>query len=148
MKFSTIVLLAAFTPAYTAGGSTPLKSKWHGPTRVVVQYGIASWYAAPQGPGLTASGEMFNERDLTAAHRNLPFGTRVRVTNLQNGRSIVVRINDRGPFVPSRLIDLSKAAARRLAFSRRGLAHVKVAVVSQPKSITAAEASRDAAVGK
>lgn len=79
----------------------------------------------------TASGERFNQRKMTAAHRSLPFGTRVRVTNLANGRSVVVKINDRGPFGRdrSRIIDLSKSAARKLGFLDDGVARVTVEVL-------------------
>lgn len=86
---------------------------------------MASWY----GPGFhgrrTASGERFNTGAFTAAHRTLPFGTRVRVVNQTTGRSVVVRINDRGPFVRGRVIDLSKAAARAIGVS--GVARVTLA---------------------
>jgi rare lipoprotein A len=84
------------------------------------QSGIASIYSG----GLTANGEHATPRGMTAAHKSLPFGTRVRVTNRKNGRSVVVRINDRGPFVRGRIIDLMPAAAHALGFS--GLAHVEV----------------------
>ncbi len=88
--------------------------------------GEASWY----GPGFagrkTASGERFNPRDLTAAHRKLPFGTKVKVTHVENGRSVVVRINDRGPYAGRRIIDLSKAAAREIDMLRSGTATVEV----------------------
>lgn len=84
------------------------------------QSGIASIYSG----GKTANGEHASPRGLTAAHKTLPFGTRVRVTNRKNGRSVVVRINDRGPFVRGRIIDLTPAAARALGFS--GLAPVEV----------------------
>lgn len=87
--------------------------------------GIASVYAYRGGK--TASGERANPRELTAAHRTLPFGTRVRVTNKKNGRSVMVRINDRGPFVRGRVIDLTPAAAQRLGFS--GLAPVTVSTM-------------------
>jgi len=87
---------------------------------------MASWY----GPGfdgrLTASGEVFDADSITAAHPRLPFGTLVRVVNLDNGREIVVRINDRGPFVNGRIIDLSRAAARALGMMRAGLARVRL----------------------
>jgi rare lipoprotein A len=76
--------------------------------------GLASTYS--EKGGRTASGERFSPRKLTAAHRTLPFGTFVRVTNLNNGRKVVVRINDRGPFVKGRVIDLSQAAAQQLKF--------------------------------
>jgi rare lipoprotein A len=89
------------------------------------QNGIASIYA--YSGSRTASGEQMSPGGLTAAHRTLPFGTMVRVTNQSSGRSVVVRINDRGPFVHGRIIDLSPAAARALGFS--GLANVSVDVV-------------------
>ncbi len=78
------------------------------------QTGVASWYGRQHHGKRTASGEAYDMNGLTAAHRTLPLGTRVRVTNLDNGRSVDVRINDRGPFAGNRLIDLSYAAARRL----------------------------------
>jgi rare lipoprotein A len=84
--------------------------------------GVASVYA--YAGGKTASGERANPRALTAAHRTLPFGTSVRVTNKRNGRTVVVRINDRGPFMRGRIIDLTPAAARQLGFD--GLAAVSV----------------------
>ena len=79
---------------------------------------------------MTASGERCNPNALTAAHRSLPFGTRVKVENLKTGRSIVVRINDRGPFVRGRIIDLTKAAARRLGIIGTGVARVRVTVLA------------------
>lgn len=91
-----------------------------------VQLGRASWYGPRFHGRRTANGERFNKFHLTAAHRTLPFGTRVRVTNLQNGRSIVVRINDRGPYIRGRIIDLSYAAARELGMHRQGVIQVKV----------------------
>ncbi len=97
-----------------------------------VQYGIASWYGREDQGRLMACGVPFNEYAMVAAHRTLPLGTRVRVTNLRNGRSVVVRISDRGPGVRGRIIDVSKAAARRLGFTHRGLAPVKVRVLSVP----------------
>jgi rare lipoprotein A len=97
-----------------------------------VQYGIASWYRDREQGRLMASGEPFDENALTAAHRSLPFGTQVTVTNLQNGHSVTVRIKDRGPALANRLIDLSKAAAMRLGFLTHGLTRVQVRVVSLP----------------
>jgi len=85
-----------------------------------------------QKDGKTASGEVFSPAKLTAAHRTLPFGTMVRVTNLRNGCTVIVRINDRGPFTKGRIIDLSPAAARALQFS--GLAPVALDVVDPQKS--------------
>jgi rare lipoprotein A len=88
--------------------------------------GLASFYGSPQQ---TANGEQFNPRALTAAHRTLPFGTKVRVTNVRSGRAVTVRINDRGPFVPGRVIDLSQAAAEELGIVGRGIAKVKLDVI-------------------
>ncbi|MBD2090803.1 septal ring lytic transglycosylase RlpA family protein [Microcoleus sp. FACHB-1515] len=94
--------------------------------------GIASWY----GPGFngrrSASGEIFNQNALTAAHRSLPFGTQVRVTNLRTGQSVVVRINDRGPFSGRRIIDLSAAAARAVGLMQSGVAPVSIDVLDTP----------------
>jgi rare lipoprotein A len=95
------------------------------------QVGMASWY----GPGFhgrkTASGERFDQNDLTAAHRKLPLGTEVKVTNLENGRSITVEINDRGPYAKGRVLDLSKAAARRLGMVENGVAKVRIEATRQ-----------------
>jgi rare lipoprotein A (peptidoglycan hydrolase) len=88
--------------------------------------GIASYYWQDQ---MTASGERFDKRALTAAHRTLPIGTRVRVTHVSSGRTVVVRINDRGPFKPGRVIDLSEAAAEVLSMTSAGLAQVQLDVV-------------------
>lgn len=85
------------------------------------QCGRASWYALHSK---TASGERMNPAAMTAAHRSLPFGTKVRVTNKHNGKSVVVRINDRGPFIKGRVLDLSKAAAQKIGFISSGHAPV------------------------
>ena len=92
------------------------------------EVGIASYYGREHDGRRTASGEVFHMRGMTAAHRTLPFGTRVRVTNLANGRQVTVRINDRGPFRRGRIIDLSYAAARKLGILGRGVAKVRVAI--------------------
>lgn len=81
------------------------------------QCGSASWYALTSK---TASGERMNPSAMTAAHRTLPFGTRLKVTNKKNGKSVIVRINDRGPFIEGRVLDLSKGAANQLGFIRSG----------------------------
>lgn len=91
-------------------------------------HGIASYYWQPQR---VASGGYFNPNALTAAHRTLPFGTKVRVTNQRNGKSVVVTINDRGPFIKGRIIDLSKRAAGVIGMQGAGLAPVSVAVVGR-----------------
>lgn len=91
--------------------------------------GQASYYAQQYEGRPTASGETYNMRDMTAAHRDLPFGTPIRVTNLQNGRSVVVRVNDRGPFKPGRVVDVSLAAAEQLGLILHGSAEVQVEVL-------------------
>ncbi len=87
---------------------------------------MASYYGARHHGRKTASGEPFNQHALTAAHRTLPFGTRVRVTNLNNKKSVIVRINDRGPYAKGRIIDLSAQAARELNMIRAGVVPVRV----------------------
>ncbi|GJM02180.1 MAG: lipoprotein A [Rhodomicrobium sp.] len=92
------------------------------PAYAYKQCGHASWYA---GPGAkTANGERLNHGANTAAHKSLPFGSKVRVTNRRNGRSIIVRINDRGPFIKGRIIDLTKGGAKRLGFINSGVTNV------------------------
>ena len=94
-----------------------------------VQEGIVSWYGAAFHNRKTASGERFDSGALTMAHRSLPFGTRVRVTNLRNGRSVVVRVNDRGPYVGHRIADLSQAAADEIDMMGRGVANARIEVL-------------------
>ena len=109
---------------------SPVATKTAKPSKLIqVVQGAASWY----GPGFygrtTASGERFRKGTLTAAHRTLPFGTRVRVTNLSNGRSVVVRINDRGPFKYHRVIDLAHGAASQLKMMQAGEVPVKLEIL-------------------
>lgn len=92
--------------------------------------GKASYYGNQHHNKLTASGERFDQATLTAAHRSLPFGTNVRVTNTRDGKSVVVRINDRGPFVRGRIIDLSKAAFERIGNTRSGVIPVRLEKVN------------------
>jgi rare lipoprotein A (peptidoglycan hydrolase) len=89
-------------------------------------FGKASFYGKKFHGRKTANGEIYNMHRMTAAHRTLPFGTLVQVTNLKNNKSVIVRINDRGPFIPGRMIDLSYAAAQRLDFINDGVVKVKV----------------------
>lgn len=124
--------MAAGMFSLLAGCSTPPDRVRTGPdaaapaTSPVVELGrgMASWYGPDFHGKRTASGERFDMNDLTAAHRTLPFGTRVRVRNTRNGREVVVRINDRGPRVSDRIIDLSKAAAAALDLLQAGQAPV------------------------
>jgi rare lipoprotein A len=95
-----------------------------------IQYGVASWYGESNQGRWMASGVRFNEYAMVAAHPTLPMGTQVEVTNLRNGRSAIVRIMDRGPYVAGRVIDLSKEAAARLHFVQRGVTPVKIRVLS------------------
>jgi len=96
-----------------------------------VQKGLASWYGPDFHGKFTSNQEIYNMHALTAAHKTLPFGAYVRVTNLNNGKSVVVRINDRGPFVKGRIIDLSYAAAKKLGMDITGVAPVKVKVLKK-----------------
>lgn len=114
---------------------------------VFEQTGKASWY----GPGFhgkkTATGEIYNQNALTAAHRTLPLGTEVEVTNVKNGKSVEVEINDRGPYVGGRVIDLSRAAAIELGMKEKGLAPVKIVAASLPKGKGRAAAQGDKVSG-
>ncbi len=93
--------------------------------------GIASWYGGKFHGRLTASGEVYNMYDMTAAHKVLPLGSIVVVENLENGKRVTVKINDRGPFVKGRIIDMSYAAARKLGFAEKGLARVRIYLVDK-----------------
>jgi rare lipoprotein A len=111
---------------YTIAGKT------YYPTMVSVGEafsGIASWYGKDFHGRKTSNGEIYNMYDMTAAHKTLPMNTMVRVTHLENGRSIVVRINDRGPFVKSRIIDLSYTAANRIDMIQKGTAPVRLEII-------------------
>ena len=101
-----------------------------GPVRISLK-GMASWYGYDGSGSRTAGGERYNPEGMTAAHRSLPLGTRVRVTNTHNGRSVVVRINDRGPYARGRVIDLSAAAARILGMMGSGVAQVRIDVLGR-----------------
>jgi rare lipoprotein A (peptidoglycan hydrolase) len=101
------------------------------------QVGTASWYGQNFEGKPTASGELYNMYDMTAAHLTLPIGSYVRVTNLHNGKAVVVRVNDRGPIVPGRIIDLSYGAAEVLQFRHKGLLRVRLDVVELPQSAVA-----------
>lgn len=131
------IMLLLYSASLPAVAQSPREQAYHPlRTRTVtyrtIQYGVASWY----GPGFrlrrTASGVPFDDRQLTAAHRSLPLGTNVKVTNLKNGRSVIVKVTDRGPWVRGRVIDLSRAAADRLGFRHQGVARVRIAVVRKP----------------
>jgi rare lipoprotein A len=130
--FSFVVVCAlvmtAVVPAQT--GKTEVSM----PAGSFSQEGIASWYGAEFEGKPTASGEIFNASQLTAAHPTLPFGTMLRVTNKHNNKTVTVRINDRGPFVSARIIDLSRAAAQQLDMIKTGTAPVRVESVDSGKT--------------
>ena len=115
-------------PHFKVGQPYKINGTWYHPEFVTAYeaIGIASWYGSPYHGRLTANGELYDMHALTAAHPTLQLPSVVRVTNLENGRSLVLRVNDRGPFLKGRLIDLSQAAARELGFERQGLARVHV----------------------
>ncbi len=133
-KASPLTTIAGLPPELTAQAQTP-SVKQH--TKIARGRkrrgfrGMASFYGYDGSGNKTASGERFNPERLTAAHRSLPFGTRVRVTNIRNGRSVVVRINDRGPFIRGRVIDLSHRAARVIKMIGRGVAPVRIEVLGR-----------------
>jgi rare lipoprotein A len=99
----------------------------------VYENGIASWYAGEFQGELTANGEIFDTHEISAAHKSLPFGTIVKVTNEENNLSVEVRINDRGPFVEGRIIDLSKAAAEKIEMVERGIVPVTLEIIYLPE---------------
>ncbi len=121
------IVLGCGAPASETNAEHPRE-----PSEPSLQRGKATWYGGRFHGRKTASGERFDKNAMTAAHRKLPFGTRVRVTNLANGRTAIVRINDRGPFSKGRIIDLSEAAARKVRMIRRGVVPVTLEVLSRP----------------
>ena len=120
-------LIAATLPAVLIVGAAAL-FLWAMPVRAA-ECGGASWY----GPGFhgkqTASGSTYNQNAMTAAHKSLPFGTKVKVTNLNNGRSVVIRVNDDGPHIPGRIIDLSQGAAAKIGMLSSGTAPVRLQIL-------------------
>jgi rare lipoprotein A len=143
VRLLTVVLTAATlaacanssTPRYTSTGArsavaartpAPVTTDKAAAANAGASHGVASFYSHG---GRTASGQMFDPQELTAAHRTLPFGTQLRVTNLTNGRTVTVRVNDRGPFIPGRVVDVSRSAAQSLGMVERGVTKVKLDVV-------------------
>jgi rare lipoprotein A len=109
--------------------------------------GTASWYGSKYHGRKTSSGERYNKNAMTAAHKTLPFGTKVKVTNPDNNESVILRINDRGPFVGNRIIDVSEAAARKLDIHSEGVATVEVEVIERPDQTSSASAAKAAEPG-
>ncbi len=129
---------------YKVGNPYKVAGTWYYPKEdfSLQETGIASWYGPDFHSKKTANGEIYNQHELTAAHRTLPMPSLVRVTNLENGRAIVVRINDRGPFLHGRIIDLSKRGAELLGFISQGTARVRVEVLANESRKIAAAAQR------
>ena len=118
-------------PDVAHGGPAKTKHVKSAPVQTK-QVGLASWYGQPHQGRTTASGERFSRQQLTAAHRSLPLGTKVKVTNLRTKQQVLVKINDRGPYAGgTRIIDLSEAAAKRVGLLERGTEWVEVAVVER-----------------
>lgn len=115
-----------------AGGAGNPTSSHSAPRAGKVQTGYASYYHDSLHGRKTASGKAYNKNKLSAAHKRLPLGTKVRVTNVRTGKSVVVRVNDRGPYVKGRIIDLSHRAAAEIGMLKKGVARVQVEVLSVP----------------
>jgi rare lipoprotein A (peptidoglycan hydrolase) len=116
--------------AYTEFVSTPIPQQDHAGQNQRMEYGLASWYGEEYQGRPTANGELYDMHRLTAAHRSLPMGTTIKVTNTTNHRAILLRVNDRGPSNSGRLLDVSWEAAKQLGFLKVGLAPVQVEVVT------------------
>ena len=143
-KYGTVIFRAASRPALGLSSATPAfaaalfatlllsgcaTNRFEKPKAGASQRGIASWYGEPFHGRATASGEIYDMHKLTAAHKELPLGSVVSVRNLKNGKTVTVRVNDRGPFVKGRIIDLSLAAAKKLSMVGPGTAKVEMTVV-------------------
>mgnify|MGYP001809664844 CR=1 FL=1 len=130
-------------PTYKIGKPYQVKGVWYYPQEDFDydETGIASWYGPDFHGKLTANGEMFDQNAVSAAHKTLPMPAVVRVTNLENGRSLVVRVNDRGPFANGRVIDMSRRAAQLLGFEGQGTAKVRVQVMSTESRALAGKAA-------
>jgi rare lipoprotein A len=128
--------------SYKIGKPYQIDGTWYYPNEdyTYLEEGMASWYGPNFHGKMTANGETYDQMDLTAAHRTLPMPSLVRVTNLENGRSLVVRVNDRGPFAKSRIIDVSKRSAELLGFHSQGTARVRVEVLADESRALKAQA--------
>lgn len=135
----------AANPYYKVGKPYQVDSVWYYPAidNTYIATGIASWYGEEFHGKPTANGEIFDMNELTAAHKTLPMPSVVRVTNLENGRSILVRVNDRGPFVHGRIIDLSRRSAQLLGFEQAGTAKVRVVIDAEESRLAQAALPRD-----
>ena len=127
----TILLASVATMPAWARPSHPTHAESHRPT--AVQVGAASWYGRWHAGRLTANGQRFNPRAMTCAHRTLPLGSVVKVTDVATGKNVALEVNDRGPYVKGRIVDLSEGAARELGLRDKGVVIVRLEVMSQPQ---------------
>ncbi len=125
------LLMVACWPADVTADSPPLQAVRTPDAEPTMQVGTASWYGSWHHGRTTANGEIFDMYAMTAAHKSLPLGTRVRVTNLTNQKTVSLRINDRGPYIHDRVLDVSFGAAQQLGFVKRGLAPVRIMIVPE-----------------
>lgn len=137
---ATLVFTAALLSGCAAHPGIASAPPSPSPSLRAAQVGSASYLADSLAGRRTASGRRFDPARLVAAHRTLPFGTRIRITNLENGRRVVLTVVDRGPFRAGRIVDVSSRAARELGFYRAGLARVRLEVVSGPDEASADDA--------
>ena len=132
-KILTVLIMLIMSVSMAAATKKTAAEKTSGTKKTVsskvYQIGTASFYGGKWHGRKTANGEIFNTYSLTAAHKTLPFNTRVRVTNLNNGKSVIVRINNRGPYIKGRIIDLSTAAFTAIESKNKGIARVKLEIV-------------------
>lgn len=127
LRYRLLIFLSLALAACATKETPRKKTSLYDPKPIKVQTGIASWYRDHR----TASGERFNVNAMCAAHRTLPFGSKVRVVDLKTGQSVIVRINDRGPYIRGRIIDLTVGAARELGTYHRGIARVRIEVLRE-----------------
>jgi len=130
---SVLLISCSSTVRYSSSKANTMKTTNAKQTQLnnFVQTGIASYYADKFDGRTTASGDVFSQDKLTAAHRTLPFGSILKVTHLNNGKSVIVVVNDRGPYAGNRIIDLSKAAAERLGMLAEGIAKVRIEIINK-----------------
>ena len=132
-EYSQRSIFSAKGSSYKIGKPYKIRGQWYYPAEDYgySEVGTASWYGEDFHAKYTANGEVYNMHTLTAAHRTLPLPSIVRVTNLENGRSLVLRVNDRGPFAKNRIIDISKRGAQLLGFQNKGTAKVRVEIMAE-----------------
>jgi len=138
IKLHVLAILLASVCTVPASASPGEKTRTEStrPRNATTQVGTASWYGRGHAGRITASGEPLNPRAMTCAHRILPFGSIIRVTDISSGKHVSLKVNDRGPYIKGRILDLSEGAARGLGASDRGLMIVRIEIVSIAKRLT------------